>query len=377
MLAKVNVAETKKPAWRVWAVGQRCLLGSILWALLLLLSTLPVGAEEAQFNTLSTFNSQRVYTPGQHWHKAIHPRMLGWSAKKLDQAQRYAQEKLASSAVVIVDRGVVVAAWGKPAERFLLNSIRKPLMGALFGLHVAAGHIDLDADMKQLGIDDIEPRLTPLERTARVRDLLRSRSGVYHPSAYEPKKMKKNRPARGSYLPGTFYFYNNWDFNTLGGILERESGTGIFQEFDRRIATPLEMEHYRIKDGYYKRQQASLYPAYIFHMSALDLARFGLLYQREGKWRNQQVVPADWVRQSTSLPPGEDAAKKGYGYLWVVYPWGFTHGGSGGQRLQVYTERELVIVHLKKLNKGEKRLKSKAIEKLFEKVLEAKPAPKK
>ena len=32
--------------------------------------------------------------------------------------------------------------------------------------------------------------------------------------------MAMARPARGSYPPGPFWYYNNWDFNALGTILE-------------------------------------------------------------------------------------------------------------------------------------------------------------
>jgi hypothetical protein len=46
-------------------------------------------------------------------------------------------------------------------------------------------------------------------------DLLRSRSGVYHPVDFETESMQKGRPARGSHAPGTLWYYNNWDFNVL------------------------------------------------------------------------------------------------------------------------------------------------------------------
>ena len=33
--------------------------------------------------------------------------------------------------------------------------------------------------------------------------------------------MAKRRPLRGSHPPGTFWYYNNWDFNVLGTIFEK------------------------------------------------------------------------------------------------------------------------------------------------------------
>jgi CubicO group peptidase (beta-lactamase class C family) len=58
--------------------------------------------------------------------------------------------------------------------------------------------------------------------------------------------MKAKRPKRHSHAPGTFWYYNNWDFNAFGTIFEQETGTKIFEEFDRRIAKPLQMEDFKV-----------------------------------------------------------------------------------------------------------------------------------
>jgi CubicO group peptidase (beta-lactamase class C family) len=63
----------------------------------------------------------------------------------------------------------------------------------------------------------------------------------------------------------------------------------------------------------------SVYPAYVFFASARDLARFGLLYLRHGRWREQQVIPAEWVDESTS-PYSTTNSGSGYGYLWWTAP---------------------------------------------------------
>ena len=102
-----------------------------------------------------------------------------------------------------------------------------------------------------MGIDDNEPSLTETEKQATVGDLIKARSGIYHPALYEHPIMKARRPERHSHAPGTFYYYNNWDFNALGTIFEQETGTKIFEEFDRRIAKSLQMEDFKISDCHY------------------------------------------------------------------------------------------------------------------------------
>jgi hypothetical protein len=71
-------------------------------------------------------------------------------------------------------------------------------------LHIERGTIDLDETLESLGIDDAVG-LTPAEKQAKVSDLLKSRSGIYVPAAYEDPKAEAERPARGSFAPGTHW----------------------------------------------------------------------------------------------------------------------------------------------------------------------------
>jgi hypothetical protein len=130
-------------------------------------------------------------------------------------------------------------------------------------------------------------------------DLLEARSGVYHPTVYETKGMEEQKPPRGSHLPGTFWYYNNWDFNALGFIYEKATGEKIFDAFYWQIAQPIGMQAFKSRDGRYITSSDARFPAYPFDMSARDFARFALLYLREGKWNGTQVVPEEWVKIST------------------------------------------------------------------------------
>jgi CubicO group peptidase (beta-lactamase class C family) len=182
-------------------------------------------------------NSQASGVPGVQWKELVSPERAGWSAKKLGRINLYIEETGSTSAM-IVQHGVVVAAWGDVAHKSNLHSCRKSLLNALIGIAVAGGKINLNDTLEKLGVDDKKPSLTEAEKQATVRDLLEARSGVYHHAAYETKGMAEQRPPRGSHPPGTFWYYNNWDFNTLGYIYEQATGTKIFDAFYREIAEP-------------------------------------------------------------------------------------------------------------------------------------------
>jgi CubicO group peptidase (beta-lactamase class C family) len=172
--------------------------------------------------------------------------------------------------------------------------------------------------------------------------------------------MKRNRPARGSHAPGTFWYYNNWDFNVLGTIFEKETGLKIGDAFYQRIAKPIGMQDFQPGDVYYLPGPISVHPAYHFEITARDLARFGLLYLRHGRWNNRQIVPGAWVDKSTHASEmlkvnGVDVG--GYEYLWWVeyggvhtfpeasLPSMFSARGAGGHYLLVIPSLDLVIVH--------------------------------
>ena len=118
-----------------------------------------------------------------------------------------------------------------------IHSMRKSIISALFGQAYDRGEVDLNATLGELGIDDT-PRLTDKEKSARIEDLLAARSGVYLPTDGGDAL---GRPSRGSHPPGTFWCYNNWDFNVLGNIYERITGRSLFVAFDHDLARPLGM----------------------------------------------------------------------------------------------------------------------------------------
>lgn len=299
-------------------------------------------------------SAQEIY-PGESWDRVASPESAGWSSEKLKAAQDYSKT-IKTSAVMIVLGGKVLDDWGETGTRFNVHSIRKSLLTAMYGIHVADGRIDLTKTMGDLGMDDNEPSLTVIEKQATLHDLLKARSGIYHPALYETPGMKAARPQRGSHAPGTFWYYNNWDFNAAGAIFERATKNSLFREFKERIADPIGMQDYRLEDGQYVTGPDSVYAAYPFRLTARDMARFGLLFAREGRWRWRQIVPAQWVKDSVT-PYSDAGTSGGYGYMWWVAANGkhvpgasipdgsYSARGAGGHYILVIPAYDLVIVH--------------------------------
>lgn len=204
-----------------------------------------------------------------------------------------------------------------------IHSMRKSIISALFGQVYDRGEIDLTATLGELGIDDT-PALTSEERSASIEDLLTARSGVYLPT---DDGGVPGHPPRGSHPPGTFWCYNNWDFNVLGNIYERITGRSVFVAFEHHLARPLGMIDWDVyQHGSYQYRADILggtprYPNYMFYLSARDIGRFGQLYLNSGLWNGRQLLSPEWITRSTG-PLSRTTHQAGllgmYGYCWWV-----------------------------------------------------------
>jgi CubicO group peptidase (beta-lactamase class C family) len=296
-------------------------------------------------------------SPMSAWQQYAAPESAGFSSALLDKAYQYA-DSVHSGAVMVVYRGRVVAAWGDVSRKLELHSVRKSIVSAMFGMAADRHAISLDTTLGGLGIRD-RATLTDVERAARVRDLLAARSGVYLPAAYADASQDSERPARGSHAPNTFWFYNNWDFNTLGTIYEQVVELSLFGAIDKRLAKPIGMEDFTTADGFLAYEPSnSIHPAHTLRMSTRDLARFGQLYLQDGVWNGTRVLSHEWISESTSPKSETGTPLRGYGYLWWTQTAGapqrypevdrrklFYGSGTGGQLVVVIPSDDFVIVH--------------------------------
>jgi CubicO group peptidase (beta-lactamase class C family) len=296
------------------------------------------------------------------------PEEVGFSSTQLEQVAAFLEEAGSSAMMILVD-GNVIFEWGAVEKKHTIHSMRKALLNSLYGIKVSEGVIDLEATLENLQVDDIFP-LSKDEKRARIIDLLKSRSGVYHPAAGVSQGMLQGMPERNTFAPDEHFYYNNWDFNVLGAILEKKTSRSLYTLFYEEIALPLGMTSFKgtfttvdgeseeatipETDGFYQLEKSkSKYPAHHFRMTASDLARYGLLYLNKGKWNGRQLVPEEWIEKST-VPYSIINEEFGicYGMLWYVLvnteskgENDFFHTGAGVHMLAVFPGADMVLVH--------------------------------
>lgn len=315
----------------------------------------------------SPINGNTAY-PDSTWQFIPDASAAGWNKDGLNSLKRFIIDSTNATGMLVVQSGKILLDYGDIKETSYLASCRKSLLSMLYGPFVANKRIDLSTTMEQLQIDDVGG-LLPIERKATIRDLLTARSGVYHPASNEGDASAM-APKRGSVKPGSFWLYNNWDFNVAGYILEQQTGRTIYQLIDSILARPLQMQDWNIKEQRKTGDTTrSKYLAYHMWFSTRDMARIGYLMLRNGKWKDQQIVPSDWVKLTTSIvtPYKEAVAAKtayfhfGYGYLWWIwdapyandlYEGAYSATGAYGQFITVLPKLDLVVAFKTKYEYG-------------------------
>ncbi len=145
-----------------------------------------------------------------------------------------------------------------------------------------------------------------------------------------------------------------WNYFTagvvvLGDILHQRVPNGLEDYAKRRLFTPLGIT----SQVWQHTPQGVANTAGGIQMTSLDFAKYGLLYNRNGRWDGKEVLPQEWVRKSfTKQIAITDRAKEYYGFLF----WNKTYvvegreletyycAGNGGNRIFVFPQENLVVV---------------------------------
>jgi CubicO group peptidase (beta-lactamase class C family) len=155
--------------------------------------------------------------------------------------------------------------------------------------------------------------------------------------------------------PGTTWNYNGGLTQLLAAIVQRSTGQPV-EEYARAVLFgPLgigDVEWIGDLNGLPAAASG-------LRLRPRDLAKFGSLYLHEGRWRDRQIIPSDWVSESTryhvALPsPSSALGTHGYGYQWwhTCYRTGFgtfearTAAGNGQQRIYVLPALRLAVTIL-------------------------------
>ncbi len=263
-------------------------------------------------------------------------------------------------------------------------SIAKSFTSALIGIAIDEGYIGSADDPITLYLPELRGR--GLDRVT-IRHLLTMSTGIRYIHGEEVPPMLRPLPLGDDSwttdypnlrslalsvkpdgdIPGSAWKYNNYCPQLLGLILERSTHRSVSEYLQEKIWLPLGMEYPASwsldsqESGFEKMEQG-------INARAIDFAKFGMLFLNNGSWHGQQIVPKQWVIESTSPDPNDNRLwrvavdwKKADGYYKYMW-WGrvrsdgsyvyLARGGRNQQWIYVSPRDGVVIVRFGLLDSG-------------------------
>jgi CubicO group peptidase (beta-lactamase class C family) len=223
-------------------------------------------------------------------------------------------------------------------------SMAKSFTSALVRILVGQGRLDVDQTAPVPARDGDDPR-----HQITVDDLLHMSSGLeWAERAGEPDSDLVAAVTSGdaaakelAHEPGTRFNYSSGDTLLLDRIMADEVG-GNFRSFldaellDRLGIDPLHAEF---------DEAGTWLGAYTADTTAQDVAKFGLLYLRDGVWEGERILPEGWVEFSR-MPSDTNPEYGAHWWLDLERPEGFYAVGIEGQVITVDPEHDLTFVTL-------------------------------
>jgi len=287
--------------------------------------------------------------------RAKSPEAAGISSQALAGLMRdVIDENLEMHSIMVLRRGQVAfesfrRPYG-PDEPHTLFSTSKSITAIAAGFAVAEGKLHLDDR-----VADLVPELRefPHENWDRLRvvHLLRMSAGKHLNYLVDKRKKRWVHDfARGEwkYAPGEGWHYCNENCYMICVIIQRLYNESVVDFLMPRLFEPLGIER-----PFWETDGCGVETGgWGLYLKTEDVAKISLCYLNEGKYFGRQVIPADWVRESsgvqtdTSDREDEPIGSHGYGYgFWGnPPPGGFRMDGLFAQFSFIFPEYDACIV---------------------------------
>ena len=230
---------------------------------------------------------------------------------------------------LIIRHGYIVAEWGDPIRVDMTHSVTKTFLTTVVGLAWQRGLIrdvnDYARDYMPAGVDLFE---APHNQKIKWDDLLRQTSDWQGTLWGKPDwadrpegKTPADWPNRKLWEPGTHYKYNDVRVNVLAlaalNVWRRPLQEVLREEIMDPIGASSTWRWYGYENSWVdidgqKMQSVSgggHWGGGMF-INAYDMARFGYLFLRNGKWKDRMIVSEKWIQMARTPGP----ANQDYGF---------------------------------------------------------------
>ncbi len=306
--------------------------------------------------------------PGKEWARRT-PQEHGLGRAPLEEIDSLMRRAGASG--VLVRHGALVTEWsyGDPTDRplapgqarfgrttrFDVLSIGKSFVGLCLGLALDDGLITgLDVPVRE-----VFPafRAGPFTDRITIRHLATMTAGIV--TTLPPEKVNY-RMVLQLLPPGTALVYHNDQVCHLARALTYVFARPLGEVLAERILAPIGAEAVWLQSAApwspVRAPDGRHLPVYssgkgLMWWAPADLGRVGLLFLHSGRWEEDRLLSAEYVRQTWTEIPQKDIRPHHWGdgcglYWWRLWEGVWYMAGLGGQFCLVWPEQNLVMVKL-------------------------------
>jgi len=296
----------------------------------------------------------RDYWPTSEW-RISSPEIQGIGPEKLEKLSTYVQDELPmTTSVLLIRHGYIVFeyyAQDDPEKLRTIWWVTKSVLSSLTGIVVRQGFIkSIDEPILSYFPEYTKDRVNQKSKEISIRHLLTMSSGIdqeEQDSLVRPDIF--SRSLRND--PGKEFFYNDIGPQLLSMILTKATGLSAADIAKKFLFGPIGISIFNWSMNNIGGVNCSE-GGYGLQMTTRDLAKLGFLYLNNGVWDKTQIVPLDWILESTKkqieVPKSSWYFINGYGYFWWIRSIenhsAFTALGYGGQYIYVIPDLDIVVV---------------------------------
>lgn len=274
---------------------------------------------------------------------------------KFGNALQFVQQKLPNIRSLLIVRGGKLAfekyyGDGRRDQLQPVFSVTKSVVSALTGIALAERKIG----SLNLTVGDMFPDIAianPKTRSITLANLLTMRAGLrwyergeslwrFYFTKYR-FRMALREPL--VFPPGRVFNYSTAVSHLIGGAVSKAVGQSLKDYANTRLFNPMGITVKRWLRDPLGNEDAGAG----LHLTPRQMAKFGYLYLKNGRWEGKQLVPAAWVAESTRSQIGASASLS-YGYQFWIRDMGECAGylawGRAGQFIAVVPEKDLIVV---------------------------------
>lgn len=271
-----------------------------------------------------------------------------------------------------------------------MASITKTVTSTLIGIALDKGFIEsVDAKLYELLPQFAEHFKDPEKRKIALNHIMTMTSGLEwneqvsynNPQNSEWQMVESedwmnyvvSRPMRDE--PGTIFYYNTGGIHLLSAVLKSVSELYAHQFAEKYLLHPMGIYAYQWN------KDPMGYPCTGgtdggIGLRTRDIAKFGWLFLKDGKWKGKQIISEKWVKEAPKTHVTTKGRGRSYAFNWMTgvrtingrrfeYIASF---GYGGQTLYIVPEYDLIIVFTCELSGADSGV-NRLVKKTFEAII--------